>query len=50
MTRECENGVMNGLDTNLVGDEGSQMPSSWGMSRRAAALDSRWKTRAMLDH
>ena len=49
VTRECENQT-NELNTNPVGNEGSQTPSGREISRRAAALDSRWKTRAMLDH
>ena len=49
VTRECEN-PSDKLSTNPVGNEGNQTPSGRGISRRAAALDSRWKTRAMLDH
>ena len=44
MTRECESEI-NGLSKNPVGNEGNQMPSGRGI-----ALDSCWKTQAMLDH
>ena len=49
VTREYENKT-NGLSANPVGNIGDQTPSNREISRRAAALDSRWKTRAMLDH
>lgn len=49
MTTECENQT-NELNTNPVENEGSQTPSGREISQWAAALDSRWKTRAMLDH
>ena len=49
VTRECDNKT-NGLSANPVGNIGDQTHSNREISRRAAALDSRWKTRAMLDH
>lgn len=44
---ESESGQHN---TNPVGDTERQTNMGREIPRRAAALDSRWKTRAMLDH
>ena len=49
VTRECDNKT-NGLSANPVGNIGDQTHSNKEIPRRAAALHSRWKTRAMLDH
>ena len=45
--RENENGQRN---TNLVGNAGEQVIPRREIPRGAAALDSRWKTQAKLDH